>query len=239
MCLFAIRDVLKVTQSVKAVRLRCSPLCSKTFGSTFTRFWCPTAETLSFSLLTCHESGEGGTGDSTLPWPRPWMSVGGQRYAPLILYEWYFTRKKAHVLLQNHVCLTDFLEVRRKPHVLYVLGYMPWWFTFPNTASIEQMLKQFPSCFNASADIRDGNFHCMCRILHAGTHCALSCGDAMTQAFAHIARLMISGRALERHQRYWAHNPLHRAAKLVQQNLACFAIQCIQHGKCLVDLLHT
>ena len=55
------------------------------------------------------------------------MRVGGQRYAPLILYEWYFTRTKAHVLLQKHACLTDFLKLRRKPHVLYVLGYMPWW----------------------------------------------------------------------------------------------------------------
>jgi len=55
------------------------------------------------------------------------MRVGGQRYAPLILYEWYFTHTKAHVLLQkHHVYLTDFLELRRKPHVLYVLGYMPW-----------------------------------------------------------------------------------------------------------------
>jgi len=54
------------------------------------------------------------------------LRVGGQRYAPSILYEWYFTHTKAHVLLQkHHVCLTDFLELRKKPHVLYVLGYMP------------------------------------------------------------------------------------------------------------------
>ena len=72
-----------------------------------------------------------------------------------------------------------------------------------NSACIEQMLKQFPSCFNASiltsADIRDETYvvHAN-RILHDGTHCALSCGDAMTQAFTYIARLMLSAGAMER-----------------------------------------
>lgn len=69
-------------------------------------------------------------------------------------------------------------------------------------ACIEQMLKQFASCFNASrpvsADIRDEtSVVCANRILHAGTHCALSGGDAMTQAFTHIARVMLSGGAMQ------------------------------------------
>jgi hypothetical protein len=63
----------------------------------------------------------------------------------------------------------------------------------------------------------------------------------MTQVFAHIAQLMLSGGAMKHHQRDATElrNALYRVAKLVQQNLACFAIQCIQHGKCLVNLLHT
>ena len=69
------------------------------------------------------------------------------------------------------------------------------------TSCIEQPLKQFPCCFNAWKT-------CFCvsvvhanRLLHAGKHCALSRGDAMTQAFTHIAQLMLSGRAMARQQR--------------------------------------
>jgi hypothetical protein len=166
MCLFAIRDVLKVTQSVKAVRLRCSSLCSKT---RLPVLWCPSAswETLKFLpvdmswrwrgllvTLPCLDLGR-------------WMSVGGQRYAPLILYVWYFTRTKAHVFLQkHHVCLTDFLGASKKknPRLIRsrlhaVVIYLP-----EHSACIEQMLKQFPSWFNTQCfcGYPRRNFRCMC-----------------------------------------------------------------------------
>jgi hypothetical protein len=142
------------------------------------------------------------------------MRVGGQRYAPFILYEWYFTRTKAHVLFAETSCLSHgFLGASKKTSRLIrsrlhavVVGlrviYLP-----EHSACIEQMLKQLPSCFNASrlasGDKRDEtSVVCANRILHAGTHCALSCGDAMTQAFTHMALLMLSGGAMERQQRH-------------------------------------
>ena len=89
------------------------------------------------------------------------------------------------------------------------------------------MLKQFPSSFNASrlatADKRDEtSVVCANRILHAGTHCALSCGDGMTQAFTHMLCLCFRAGQWNANSATELLNALHRVAQLVTTKLPMF-----------------
>jgi len=153
MCLFAIRDVLKVTQFVKAVRLRCSSLCSKTLGSKFTRFWCPAASRETLKFLPVDMSWRRRRG---YRWLYPaltsaldeggWSTLRSVDLVRVVFYAHESARAFAETSRLSHGFLRASKKtprlIRSRLHAVVI--YLP-----EHSACIEQMLKQFPSCFKA------------------------------------------------------------------------------------------